>query len=90
MLVHQTKDYAAYSYLFSTLIDLNKNLQNLYAFGTDGEKNLSDALSRHFPFAAHVRCFRHFTKILKIIYLTRRYLKMLVMNISNRYLAIEW
>ena len=59
MLVHQTKDYAAYSYFFSTLIDLNKNLQNLCAFGTDGEKNLSDALARHFPFAAHVRCFRH-------------------------------
>lgn len=29
------------------------------AFGTDGEQNLADALKHQFPFAAHVRCFRH-------------------------------
>ena len=35
-------------------------LQDLVAFGTDGEHSLSEALSTCFTKALHLRCFRHF------------------------------
>ena len=31
-------------------------------FGTDGDKNLTEALGHNFPFALQLRCFIHFKK----------------------------
>lgn len=44
---------------FSTLIGLKPEVSAVKAVGTDGEKNLVDAVMRSFPEAAQIRCFRH-------------------------------
>ena len=41
---------------------LAPQLENLIAFGTDGETALAEALSENFPQAIHLRCFLHFRK----------------------------
>lgn len=62
VLVHQQIKFASFNYLASVLIDGNKNLRNVKAFGTDGDTNLSDALGHNFPFAIPLRCFIHFER----------------------------
>ena len=44
------------------MIGYNKSLRNVLAFGTDGDKNLTEALGHSFPFAIQLRCFVHFKK----------------------------
>jgi hypothetical protein len=60
ILVHQQMKFASFNYLTTVLIDGNKRLRNLQAFGTDGDTNLSEALGHNFPFALSLRCFIHF------------------------------
>ena len=62
MLVHQRMQFATFNYFASTLIGNNKQLRNVLAFGTDGDKNLTEALGHNFPFALQLRCFIHFKK----------------------------
>ena len=62
ILVHQKVDFAAFNYLASSLIGLNKDLKQVLAFGTDGDKALVEALSHNFPFATQLRCFIHFKR----------------------------
>ncbi len=62
MLVHQQMKFASFNYLASCLIDGNKKLRNVQAFGTDGDINLSEALGHNFPFALSLRCFIHFER----------------------------
>ena len=45
MLVHYHKHFRSY-YLLSTLVGLNRNVN---AVGTDGKKNLVDAVIRNYP-----------------------------------------
>ena len=47
-----------YLQCFDKLNSLVPALQDLVAFGTDGEHNLSEALSTCFTKAFHLRCFR--------------------------------
>jgi len=44
----------------STLIRLCPSLENIRAFGTDGETQLYQAFQMQLPDAVHLRCFRHF------------------------------
>ena len=62
VLVHQQMKFTSFNYLASVLIDGNKKLRNIQAFGTDGDTNLSDALGHNFPFALALRCFIHFER----------------------------
>ena len=62
ILVHQKVDFSAFNYFASTLIGLEKQLKNVLAFGTDGDRALVEALSHNFPFAAQLHCFLHFKK----------------------------
>ena len=39
---------------------LKRDLKQLLAFGTDGDKALVEALLLNFPFATQLRCFIHF------------------------------
>ena len=57
---HHTKYKETYLQCFDKLKSLVPALQDLVAFGTDGEQSLSEALSTCFTKALHFRCFRHF------------------------------
>ena len=59
MLVHYHKHFRSYNYFLSILVGLNRGIENVNAVGTDGEKNLVDAVIRNFPHVSHVRCFQH-------------------------------
>ena len=65
MLVHQRMQFSTFNYFASTLISYNKLLRNVLAIGTDGDKNLTEALGHNFPFALQLRCFLHFKKNVK-------------------------
>jgi len=60
MLVHHQKKFSSYSFFASTLVSLRPALHNIIAFGTDGETELYKAFSASFPYALHLRCFRHY------------------------------
>ena len=49
MLVHYHKHFRSYNYFLSTLIGLKQEIEHVNAVGTDGEKNLMDAVIRNFP-----------------------------------------
>ena len=57
LLVHQKVDFTAFNYFVSTLIGLKKELRNVLAFGSDGDKALVEALSHNFPYAIQLHCF---------------------------------
>ena len=59
MLVHQRKQYATYHFFASALVGITPKLANILAFGTDGEEAVVKAFKQQFPFAIHLRCFRH-------------------------------
>ena len=58
-LIHYKKTFHTYLFFASTLIVLRRQLEALRAFGTDGEKPLSDAFSHEFCYAIHLTCFNH-------------------------------
>ena len=60
LLVHQKMDFAAFNYFASSLIGIKKELKNILAFGTDGDKALVEAFTHNFPFAIQLCCFVHF------------------------------
>ena len=62
VLVHQQMKFTSFNYFAASLIDADKGLRYVQAFGTDGDTNLSDALSHSFPFATVLRCFIHFER----------------------------
>lgn len=62
LLVHQKVDFTAFNYFVSTLIGFKKELRNVLAFGSDGDKALVEALSHNFPNAIQLHCFLHFQK----------------------------
>ena len=59
MLVHQRKLYATYHFFALALVGMNPKLTSVLAFSTDGEEAAVKAFKRQFPFAVHLRCFRH-------------------------------
>ena len=62
ILVHQSVDFSALNYFASTLIGCRRELCQLLAFGTDGDKALVEALTHNFPYSTQLRCFLHFRK----------------------------
>ena len=56
ILVHQRKNFAAFNYFASTLICFSKKLQEIQAFGTDGDGALVEAFTHNFPFAIQLAC----------------------------------
>jgi len=59
LLVHYRKEYRSYNYFLSTICALNHKISAVKAVGTDGERNLDDAVLNNFHEATHIRCFRH-------------------------------
>ena len=59
LLVHQKMDFAAFNYFASRLIGIKKELRNILAFGTDGDKAQVEAFIHSFPCAIQLRCFVH-------------------------------
>ena len=59
-MIHKQKKFETYHFLASSLVSLRSSLRNLKAFGTDGEKALSNAMQIVFDKAVHLRCFLHF------------------------------
>ena len=62
LLVHQSKTEQTYRYLGSAMKRFNPHTVQLKAFGTDGERALSNALREEFPEADQHRCFIHLRK----------------------------
>ena len=59
MLIHYHKQFRNYNFFFSTLVGLHRPLSDIQAAGTDGEKNIIEALSHQFKNVILLRCFRH-------------------------------
>ena len=62
LLVHESKTEQTYRYLGSAMKQFNPHTGQLKAFGTDGERALSNAFREEFPDADHHRCFIHLRK----------------------------
>ena len=60
LFMHKKKTYDAYNYFFSKLVSLNREVENVLVFGTDGEEPLFKAMERNMYHAIHLRCFGHF------------------------------
>ena len=64
-MIHYRKTFTTYMFFASCMIGLNKNLQSLCVFGTDGEKPLIDAFHHEFKSAVHLTCFNHARRNIK-------------------------
>ncbi len=62
VLVHQRVDFTAFNYFASTLIGCRRELRQILAFGTDGDKVLVEVFTHNFPYAVQLRCFLHFKR----------------------------
>ncbi len=62
VLVHQQVDFASFNYFASTLVSHDRQLRNILAFRTDGDKAIIGAFSHNFLYALQLRCFVHFKK----------------------------
>ena len=60
LFVHVKKDFEAYHFFASCLVNKRPELAKLHCYGTDGEVALVNAFSSVFPKAIHLRCFLHF------------------------------
>lgn len=58
-LIHQRRLFDSYFTLPSSMIKYNPNLQGLLVYGSDGEKNLSDAFDSCFTKSKHLLCDIH-------------------------------
>ena len=59
IMIYYRKTFHTYVFFASTLVGLRPDLQDLRAFGTDGEKALAEAFSHEFSYALHLTCFNH-------------------------------
>lgn len=65
VLIHYRKSYETYLFFASTLVGMNRELEKVQAFGTDGEKALGDAFHHEFSKGAHLLCSIHFRRNIK-------------------------
>ena len=56
----QKQKFETYHFFASPLVALKSSLRNLRAFGTDGEKTISNVMHVVFDKAVHLRCFLYF------------------------------
>ena len=59
MKVQHRKLKQSYQYFGSTLKRFNPKISELKIYGTDNEKNLTDAFAVEFPIATNLQCFWH-------------------------------
>lgn len=62
ILVHYNRSEEDFTKMLTNLACHYPDLRRVLAFGTDGERGLSNAFSRIAPNAVHLRCFRHFAE----------------------------
>ena len=55
----------SYQYFGKALKLFNPNISELKIYGTDNEKNLTDAFAVEFPIATNLKCFWYFKKCIK-------------------------
>eukprot|EP00794_Sanderia_malayensis_P006742 gene6742-7502_t len=88
MLIHQRKNWQAYSHFAHRLRLENPALDAILACGTDGEKALIDCFRRNFRYAVFLRCFLHFKdnveRELKKRGKTSKNKKLIIQNIFGR------
>ncbi len=65
VMIHYRKTFHTYVFFAATLVGLRRELVGLRAFGTDGEKALSDAFAHEFHYAVHLTCFLHCRRNIK-------------------------
>ena len=65
LLMHQHKDWKAYSRFANLLTTECPELEGILACGTDGERALIDGFKRNFRLAVFLRCFSHFKDNIK-------------------------
>ena len=65
VLIHYRKTFSTYLYFASTLVGLNRQLQAVRVFGTDGEQALIDAFAHELSYAQHLTCFIHVRRNIK-------------------------
>lgn len=58
-LIHQDRKYGTYHYFASQLKKIQRKLDGLIAFGTDGEEAISSAFQSVFPRSVHLLCSIH-------------------------------
>ena len=63
--VQTTDNNSAYLFFASSLIGLNRSLEGIRAFGTDGEQALIDAFNHEFGFLQHLTCFIYVRRNIK-------------------------
>ncbi|XP_062573500.1 uncharacterized protein LOC134235383 [Saccostrea cucullata] len=59
ILIHQRKNFDSYFKLSSSILQICPEMKSLKVFGTDGDKNLSDAFEVCFTSAKHLLCDIH-------------------------------
>ena len=64
VLIHR-KTYDTYLFFASTLIGMDRSLDRVQAFGTDGERALGDAFCHEFNKSVHLLCSIHFRRNIK-------------------------
>ena len=57
--MHQQKDFGSFNYFVSTLVSFEKKLQEVQAFGTDGDGALIETFAHNFSSARQLLCFIH-------------------------------
>ena len=62
VLVHQRVDFNSFNNFSSTLVGCRRELRQILAFGSDGDKALVEAFTHNFPYAIQLRCFLHFKR----------------------------
>ena len=65
MQVQHRKLKQSYQYFGSALKRFNPKISELKIYGTDNEKNLTDAFAVEFPIATNLQCFQHFKKCIE-------------------------
>ncbi len=73
ILLHYHKNIGTFLFFASTLVSLNRGLQCLRSFGTDGEGALIDSFSHEFRYSIHLYCFIHVRNNIKQQLQTRKY-----------------
>lgn len=93
LLIHQTRNYESYSFLAAGILRLCRNLRNLKAFGSDGEKAIYQAFGDIFPNAVHLRCEIHMRDNvdakLKVLGISEAVAKEMTADLFGTYLGNE-
>ena len=68
LLIHYRKEFRNYNFFFSSLVGLRRSLMDIKAGGTDGEKNIIEALKTQFKDIVSQEKISQFTMVLLLWY----------------------